>query len=97
MIKNQKRVDEIEVLSTKDVHVGMEYPYLPTEWEWEIHNVPFSKLSQAKPDPTVRLVKDNKVIDIHVPEMSTSEFLAHWGLRPQINGAGIFSASAFPD
>ncbi|MGB0384732.1 MAG: hypothetical protein ACPGWR_07905 [Ardenticatenaceae bacterium] len=95
MIKNQKRVDEIEVLSTQDVHVGMKYPYLPTEWKWEIHNIPFSLLDQAEPNPTVRLVKDNKVIDIHVPSMNTNEFLAHWGLRPHLSRGGYILCKRF--
>ena len=58
MIKKKKQA-EIEVVRAKDVHVGMEYPYLPSEWDWEIHNIPFAQLRCAKPNPTLRLVKSD--------------------------------------
>ena len=102
MIKKKKQA-EIEVVRAKDVHVGMEYPYLPNEWSppssgcahWEIHNIPFAQLPEAKPNPTLRLVKDNKVIDIHVPDMSTTDFLAHWGLRPSMRRGGYILCKRF--
>ncbi len=94
-MNSAKKRDEIEVISASDVHVGMEYPYLPTEWEWEIHNVPFGELPKAEPNPTVRLVKDSKVIDIHVPDMGTTEFLTHWGLNPSMARGGYILCKRF--
>ena len=94
MIKKKKQA-EIEVVRAKDVHIGMEYPYLPIEWEWEIHNIPFAQLPKAKPNPTLRLVKDSKLIDIHVPDMSTADFLAHWGLRPSLCRGGYILCKRF--
>ena len=90
-----RKQQEISIIRAEDVLPGMEYPYLPGEWNWEIHNIPFSRLDSATDAPTVRLVKDDKVIDIHVPGMGTTDFLAHWGLRASMRRGGYVLCKRF--
>ena len=100
-MKKKKKEAQIEIIRAKDVLSGMEYPYLPAEWDWEIRNVPFSLLDQA-PDsscsqdaPTLRLVKEDKVINIHIPGMDTATFLSYWGLRPSMRKGGYVLSKRF--
>ena len=92
---NTKTEPQIDIIQAKDVRPGMEYPYLPSQWNWEIHNIPFSLLNSTLTEPTVRLVKDDKVIDIHVPDMDTSEFLRFWGLRASMRRGGYVLCKRF--
>ncbi len=94
-LRQAQSTAEIEIIHAADVYAGQEYPYLPTSWDWEVHNVPFSLINTAAPNPTVRLVRDDKLIDIHVPSITTSEFLAHWGLRTSLRKGGYVLSKRF--
>jgi hypothetical protein len=64
---------------------GMAYPFLPPELKWEIVSRPLGNAGQMHaihdaPLPTLRWVKDDKVLDLHVPGMDTGAFLARSGL-----------------
>ncbi|MCB0079178.1 MAG: hypothetical protein KDD73_17385, partial [Anaerolineales bacterium] len=77
----------ITTIRPSDLAIGEHYPYLPTSWSWEIRNIPFAcwpaeagRLAREGITPTLRLVKDDKVVDIHIDGMTTAQFMAHWGL-----------------
>jgi hypothetical protein len=69
---------------------GMAYPFLPPELKWEIVSRSLGNAGQMHaiydaPLPTLRWVKDDKVLDLHVPGMDTGQltaeaFLARSGL-----------------
>lgn len=85
---------QITVIRARDTQPGMTYPYLPTAWDWTIYSTPLAKLEQLDsvyPDrgvPTLRIVKDDHITDIHIPHLNTEEFLAHHGLRPSLAKGG---------
>ena len=67
------------VLSHDDNRGDLVYPFLVgLQWRIESHHI-----SSELPDgwPTLRWVKDNKVMDLFVPGMDTAAFLAHSGLQ----------------
>ena len=80
---------------------GLAYPFLPNALEWQIISHPFgdeealAKIFQADP-PTpstgsgqaLRWVKDDKVLDLHVPGMDTQTFLERTGLRLSMHKGG---------
>lgn len=81
----------VTVIRPEDMRPGWAYPYLPAEWDWEVRMIPFDLVDKAlacTPDPTLRLVKDDKLVDIHVAGMGTDAFLAYWGLRPSMMRGG---------
>ncbi|MBA3530385.1 MAG: hypothetical protein H0T73_00495 [Ardenticatenales bacterium] len=85
----------VEVICNTDVLPGMEYPYLPTDWAWEIRNIPFelwkkeqARLKKTGHQPTLRLVKDEKVVDLYVAGMTTEAYLRHWGLDLSMQKGG---------
>ncbi|NLF66152.1 MAG: hypothetical protein GX579_16300, partial [Chloroflexi bacterium] len=64
---------------------GMAYPFLPAELKWAIVSRPLGNAGQMHaiydaPPPTLRWVKDDKVLDLHVPGLDTETFLARSGL-----------------
>ena len=64
---------------------GMAYPVLPAELQWAIVSRPLGNAGQMHaiydaPPPTLRWVKDDKVLDLHVPGLDTETFLARSGL-----------------
>ncbi|MCB9005780.1 MAG: hypothetical protein H6656_00070 [Ardenticatenaceae bacterium] len=81
------------VLRFDDNRGGLTYPFLPEALQWQIVSRPFSneadlnKIFQAA-EPTLRWVKDDKVLDLLVPEMDTDTFLARAGLRLSLNKGG---------
>lgn len=86
------------VLRFDDNRGGLAYPFLPNELEWQIISRPFgdeeamAKIFQADP-PTLRWVKDNKVLDLHVPgmakqSMDTQTFLERTGLQLSMHKGG---------
>ncbi|HRQ42653.1 MAG TPA: hypothetical protein PLD25_32470, partial [Chloroflexota bacterium] len=81
------------VLRFDDNRGGLAYPFLPNELEWQIVSRPFgdeeslAKIFQADP-PTLRWVKDDKVLDLHVPGMDTQTFLERTGLRLSMHKGG---------
>jgi hypothetical protein len=85
---------QITVIRAQDTLPGMAYPYLPTAWDWTIYSTPLAKLEEldcAYPDrgsPTLRIVKDDHITDIHVPHLDTGAFLAYHGLRPSLAKGG---------
>ena len=70
------------VIRAGELLPGQNYPFLPAEWGWEIRSTPLAALAalDGQPEPTLRLVKDDKVVDVVVPGMDSAAFLAHWGL-----------------
>jgi hypothetical protein len=81
---------------------GLDYPFLPHELGWEIVSRPFDNESAlaeifaaAAPDPDgrqagpcLRWVKDDKVLDLHVPGLDTQSFLARTGLQLSLEKGG---------
>jgi hypothetical protein len=67
---------------------GMCYPFLPDAWAWEIIATPFDHLDHAPAAPTLRWVKDDKVLDLVVPGMDCEQFFAETGLRPSLHKGG---------
>lgn len=74
------------VLRFDDNRGGLAYPFLPNELQWQIVSQPFSdeesltKIFQAD-SPTLRWVKDDKVLDLTIPGMDTQTFLSRSGLQ----------------
>lgn len=72
---------------------GLAYPFLPKELAWQIVSRPISdeealtKIFQAAP-PTLRWVKDDKVLDLYVPGMDTQTFLERSGLQFSMRKGG---------
>lgn len=86
----------ITTIRPSDLAIGEHYPYLPTSWSWEIRNIPFAcwpaeagRLAREGITPTLRLVKDDKVVDIHIDGMTTAQFMAHWGLDARLTEGGF--------
>lgn len=83
----------MHTLRFDDNRGGLAYPFLPTDLQWQIVSRPFgdeealAKIFQADP-PTLRWVKDNKVLDLHVPDMDTQTFLERSGLRLSMHKGG---------
>ncbi len=81
------------VLRFDDNRGGFAYPFLPNETRWQIVSRPFSdeeslaRIFQA-PSPTLRWVKDDKVLDLIVPGMDTAEFLHYTGLQLSLRKGG---------
>ncbi|MCP4415060.1 MAG: hypothetical protein GY805_00460, partial [Chloroflexi bacterium] len=81
------------VLRFDDDRGGLAYPFLSNKSAWEIVSRPFAnekemnQIFEAAP-PTLRWVKDNKVLDLHIPNMNTAEFLQHSGLRLSMDKGG---------
>ncbi|MAU00669.1 MAG: hypothetical protein CL608_26285 [Anaerolineaceae bacterium] len=81
------------VLRFDDNRGGLAYPFLPNELKWQIISHPFGneealvKIFQADP-PTLRWVKDDKVLDLYVPGMDTQTFLERTGLRLSMDKGG---------
>lgn len=81
------------ILRFDDNRGGLAYPFLPNALEWQIVSRPFgddealAKIFQAYP-PTLRWVKDDKVLDLHVPGMDTQTFLERTGLRLSMHKGG---------
>ncbi|MFQ5434099.1 MAG: hypothetical protein ACE5FD_04410 [Anaerolineae bacterium] len=81
------------VIRHDDNRGGLAYPFLPTTSEWEIVSRPFGnedellQIFQATP-PTLRWVKDDKVLDLIVPGMDTQTFLKRSGLQLSMQKGG---------
>ncbi|MCB8980647.1 MAG: hypothetical protein H6657_24825 [Ardenticatenaceae bacterium] len=81
------------VLRFDDNRGGLTYPFLPEIRQWQIVSRSFTneaelnKIFQAT-EPTLRWVKDDKVLDLLVPEMDTETFLARAGLRLSMHKGG---------
>jgi hypothetical protein len=84
---------------------GLAYPFLPDEWQWQILSRPLGDatddLDAALPadpptpavlPPALRWVKDDKVLDLFIPNVDTAEFLARTGLQLSMRkGAFVLS------
>lgn len=81
------------VLRFDDNRGGLAYPFLPNDLQWQIVSRPFgdeaalAQIFQADP-PTLRWVKDDKVLDLHVPGTDTETFLARSGLQLSLHKGG---------
>ena len=81
------------VLRFDDNRGGLAYPFLSNDLQWQIVSRPFgdeealNQIFQADP-PTLRWVKDDKVLDLLVPDMDTDIFLARAGLRLSLHKGG---------
>jgi len=76
------------VLSYNDNRGGMAYPFLPADWHWTIVSHPLKDndtvealLDGVVATPTLRWVKDDKALDLHVPGLDTAAFLSQTGLQ----------------
>jgi hypothetical protein len=58
----------------------MTYPFLRQFPEWRIETRAMSEKPDPEQQPTLRWVKDNKVCDLHIPDMNADQFLAYTGL-----------------
>ncbi|NLE76504.1 MAG: hypothetical protein GX605_07100, partial [Chloroflexi bacterium] len=72
---------------------GMAYPFLSAELQWEIVSRPLGNAEQMRatyeaPPPTLRWVKDDKVLDLVVPGMDTQTFLERSGLSLSMERGG---------
>jgi hypothetical protein len=85
------------VLRFDDNRGGFAYPFLPNELQWQIVSRPLEQADSAatpatdaaaEAEPTLRWVKDDKVLDLSVPGMDTDAFLAHSGLRLSLAQGG---------
>ena len=81
------------VLRFDDNRGGLAYPFLPNDLKWQIVSRPFgdeaalAQIFQVDP-PTLRWVKDDKVLDLHVPDTDTGTFLARSGLQLSLHKGG---------
>jgi len=81
------------ILRFDDNRGGLTYPFLPEALQWQIVSRPFgdeealAKIFQADL-PTLRWVKDDKVLDLYVPGMDTHTFLERTGLRLSMHKGG---------
>jgi hypothetical protein len=87
------------VIAFDDDRGGLAYPFLPDALQWQIISRPFgngsseakaealTEIFQAAP-PTLRWVKDDKVLDLTIPGMDTQTFLARSGLRLSMHKGG---------
>ncbi|MBK8986300.1 MAG: hypothetical protein IPM39_09500 [Chloroflexi bacterium] len=72
---------------------GLAYPFLPADKAWQItaHSLSdeaaLADIFQA-PSPALRWVKDDKVLDLHVPGLDTADFLADAGLKLLLDKGG---------
>ncbi len=85
------------ILRFDDNRGGLAYPFLPNDLQWQIvsHSLDdeesLTKIFQANP-PTLRWVKDDKVLDLTIPGMDTQTFLDRTGLRLSMHKGGyVFS------
>jgi hypothetical protein len=82
---------------------GLNYPFLPDSLQWEIvsrpldnkreeavHTAETSTTSNSldRSEPVLRWVKDDKVLDLHIPSMNTADFLARSGLKLSMDKGG---------
>jgi len=71
---------------------GQAYPFLPAEWEWKIVSRAFTdedamdEIAQAS--PALRWVKDDKALDLYIPNVDTEEFLQRSGLQLSMEKGG---------
>lgn len=83
----------MSILRFDDNRGGLTYPFLPEALQWQIVSHSYgdeetlAKIFQADP-PTLRWVKDDKVLDLHVPGMDTKTFLARSGLQLSLHNGG---------
>ena len=84
---------ENSIIRFDDPRGGMAYPFLPSDWEWQIVSRPINgagsleNITQADP-PTLRWVKDDKVLDLQVKRMDSQVFFDMTGLRPSLDKGG---------
>ncbi|MCP4429149.1 MAG: hypothetical protein GY803_32080, partial [Chloroflexi bacterium] len=86
------------VISFNDSRGGLAYPFLPPEWQWQIMAQPLSDSGSDNKNaldaiyqaerPTLRWVKDDKVMDLVVPGMDTAAFLEQTGLQLSMRKGG---------
>lgn len=77
------------VVSHADAHGGLVYPFLSGDWEIRSYSV--SADVPADTEPTLRWVKDDKVMDLHAGQ-STNAFLAQSGLQLHMHkGTSVLS------
>ncbi|MCP4423827.1 MAG: hypothetical protein GY803_04980, partial [Chloroflexi bacterium] len=86
------------VISFNDNRGGLAYPFLPPEWQWHITARPLSGSGGNQENaldhiykaerPTLRWVKDDKVLDLVVPGMDTAAFLKQTGLQLSMRKGG---------
>ncbi|MCB0007158.1 MAG: hypothetical protein KDE04_11910, partial [Anaerolineales bacterium] len=75
-----------EIITPQTDLGGLCYPFLPAEWGWQIlvHELNQQAIyahDQEFGEPTMRIVKDGSVIDIHVPGMNLAEFSLFSGIH----------------
>ncbi|HRQ42620.1 MAG TPA: hypothetical protein PLD25_32300, partial [Chloroflexota bacterium] len=81
------------VLRFDDNRGGLAYPFLPNELQWQIASHTFgdeealTKIFQTDL-PTLRWVKDDKVLDLTIPGMNAQTFLDRTGLRFSMHKGG---------
>ena len=67
---------------------GLDYPFLDDAWQWEIVSHPLTADLAELPIPTLRWVKDNKVLDLHIPNGSapTGGYIKHLAINVLTHG-----------
>ena len=85
------------VLRHDDNRGGLTYPFLPDDLPWQIVSHPFGnekdmaqvlQPTETTVAPTLRWVKDNKVLDLIIPDMDTRTFLQRTGLQLSMHNGG---------
>jgi hypothetical protein len=81
------------VIRSTDNRGGLAYPFLPAEWHWQIVSRPLADDDTLSGDcqpmpPTLRWVKDDKVLDLYVPGLDTAAFSARTGLQLSMSKGG---------
>jgi hypothetical protein len=80
------------VIRFDDNRGGLAYPFLPDDRQWQIVSRPLDDEAAGSISPTdfptLRWVKDDKVLDLYVPGMDTAAFLARTGLQLSMHKGG---------
>lgn len=81
------------VIRHDDNRGGLAYPFLPADAQWEIVSRPFGNEDEMNQifqtaSPTLRWVKDDKVLDLMVPRLDTQTFLERSGLQLSMQKGG---------
>lgn len=84
---------QTSVITAQSALGGMVYPFLPAHADWQLIMRPLEGEDAitaicAAPTPTLRWVKDDKVMDLVIPGLDTESFLAQSGLELSLHKGG---------
>lgn len=84
---------QTSVITAQSALGGMVYPFLSADSDWQLITRPLDGDEAiaaicSAPTPTLRWVKDDKVLDLIVPGLDTEAFLAQSGLELSLHKGG---------